>query len=73
MQYYIRGKIRQVYPRKNVLSPISLKVREIIILLYSHADTQLTLTSTKVIEINFFMEVLETCFHQLYAESNGFR
>ena len=26
------GKIRQVYPPKNFLSPISLKVREIIIL-----------------------------------------
>ena len=38
-----------------------------------HADTQLTITSTKVIQINFFMEVLETFFHQLYAEGNGFR
>ena len=26
------GKIRQVYPPKNFLSPISLKVREIIVL-----------------------------------------
>ena len=38
----------------------------------AHADTQLTITSTKNIQINFFMEVLETFFHQLYAESNGF-
>ena len=28
----IWGKIRQVYPSKNFLSPISLKVREIIVL-----------------------------------------
>ena len=28
----IRGKICQVYPPKNFLSPISLKVREIIVL-----------------------------------------
>ena len=27
-----RGKIRQVYPPKNFLSPIYLKVREIIVL-----------------------------------------
>ena len=39
----------------------------------AHADTQLTITSTKVIQSNFFMEVLETSFHQLYAEGNGFR
>ena len=39
----------------------------------AHADTQLTITSTKVIQINFFMEFLGTFFHQLYAESNGFR
>ena len=30
--WYIRGKIRQVYPTQNYLSPISLKVREIIFL-----------------------------------------
>ena len=30
--YYIWGKIRQVYPPKNFLSPISLKVCEIIVL-----------------------------------------
>ena len=30
--YYIWGKIRQVYSPKNFLSPISLKVREIIVL-----------------------------------------
>ena len=29
---YTWGKIRQVYPPKNFLSPISLKVREIIVL-----------------------------------------
>ena len=28
----IWGKIRQVYPPKNLLSPISLKVREIVVL-----------------------------------------
>ena len=39
----------------------------------AHADTQLTITSTKVIQINFFMAVLEIFFHQLYAEGNGFR
>ena len=30
--FTIWGKIRQVYPPKNFLSPISLKVREIIVL-----------------------------------------
>ena len=31
MQIVTWGKIRQVYPPKNFLSPISLKVREIIV------------------------------------------
>ena len=39
----------------------------------AHADTQLTITSTKVIQIHFFIEVLEMVFHQLYAVGNGFR
>ena len=39
----------------------------------AHADTQLTITSTNVIQIDFFLEVLETFFHQLYTESNDFR
>ena len=30
--FLIWGKIRQMYPPKNFLSPISLKVREIIVL-----------------------------------------
>ena len=30
---YIWGKIRQVYPPENFLSPISLKVRKIIVLM----------------------------------------
>ena len=32
-----------------------------------------SVTSTKVIQINFFWGVLENFFHQLYAEGNGFR
>ena len=38
-----------------------------------HADTQLTITSTKIIQINFCIKILETFFHQLYAEGIGFR
>ena len=54
-----------MYPPKNFLSPISLKVHEIIVLVNNNVYK-------KFIQINLFMEVLETFFHQLYAESNGY-